>query len=295
VGGLGEVKKIISLRTKTEWATFSFARHFEMSDRDLQRQLLMSLMEPLLPDQKKDFRDANVCKSHLVAFCPHELLYLPLTKYEHKGFLFVTGGTLCLDKVDLGKCNLLHEDKLALEYRNSPLRGKLGYEYDFNEYLLKLVRDIDWNIKKGHQRLIGTQDSNLAPSQDHVRENIISLEAMAEPKLEALEHFGRLGRIKEAYELWQALEKIHNELEIVKQDDLNSINFRPDKRMEVCTVCGALLANDATGQRIEGHMIGKQHTGYLKIREAIEIFKVVVTQVREHRPLNQRLLFLPLR
>jgi hypothetical protein len=46
--------------------------------------------------------------------------------------------------------------------------------------------------------------------------------------------------------------------------------------MEVCTICGALLANDATGQRIEGHMIGKQHTGYLKIREAIEIFKVFI-------------------
>lgn len=48
---------------------------------------------------------------------------------------------------------LLHDDKLALEYRSGPDRGKLGYEYDFNEYLLKLVKEVDWNIKKGHQRL----------------------------------------------------------------------------------------------------------------------------------------------
>jgi hypothetical protein len=168
--------------------------------------MLAELMAPLLPLAKKDFRDSNVCKNHLVAFCPHELFMNT--------------------KVDLGKCVLLHDDKLALEYRQSKLRAKLGYEYTFNEYLLRLVKDVDWNIRKGHQRLTGTNDANLAPSQDSVRENIIALEGLAEPKLEALEHFGRLGRIKDAYELWLALEKVYQELEVVKQDDLQSINFR---------------------------------------------------------------------
>lgn len=48
---------------------------------DIQRQLLAELMSPLIPryspsdrSQKKDFRDQNVCKNHLVAFCPHELV-----------------------------------------------------------------------------------------------------------------------------------------------------------------------------------------------------------------------------
>ena len=27
-------------------------------------------------------------------------------------------------------------------------------------------------------------------------------------------------------------------------------------------VCGSLLANDTTGQRLEAHLVGKQHTGF---------------------------------
>ena len=74
--------------------------------------------------------------------------------------------------------------------------------------------------------------------------------------------------------MFLALEKIYQELELVHQDDVSHPSFRPDKRMEVCAVCGALLANDATGIRLEGHMTGKQHTGFLRVREALEVFKV---------------------
>jgi hypothetical protein len=100
---------------------------------DVQRQLLAELMDPLIPSQRKDFRDDNVCKNHLVAFCPNELFMNT--------------------KVDLGRCTLIHEDKLALDYRQSQLRGTLGYEYNLNEQLLKLANDVERNIKKGHQRL----------------------------------------------------------------------------------------------------------------------------------------------
>jgi hypothetical protein len=40
--------------------------------------------------------------------------------------------------------------------------------------------------------------------------------------------------------------------------------------MEVCQICGALLANDSTGARIDAHMIGKQHMGFIRIRKTLE-------------------------
>ena len=95
---------------------------------DFQRQLLADLMAPLIPSQRKDYRDSDVCKSHLVAFCPNELFMNT--------------------RVDMGRCTLIHEDKLALEYRQSKVRGTLGYEWKLNQLLLKLLSEVERVIKK---------------------------------------------------------------------------------------------------------------------------------------------------
>ncbi|KAH6569646.1 hypothetical protein BASA60_008155 [Batrachochytrium salamandrivorans] len=100
---------------------------------DYQRQLLAELMNPLIPSAKKDYRDADVCKHFLVAFCPNEM------------FLNT--------KVDLGKCGLLHDERLQKEYQDSPDRGRHNYEQRFYDYLTKLVSDIERTIRKGHLRL----------------------------------------------------------------------------------------------------------------------------------------------
>ncbi|XP_055846054.1 luc7-like protein 3 [Episyrphus balteatus] len=49
--------------------------------------------------------------------------------------------------------------------------------------------------------------------------------------------------------------------------DLNGI---PEKQMEVCEVCGAFLIVGDAQQRIEDHLMGKQHLGYSKLRNAVE-------------------------
>lgn len=58
--------------------------------------------------------------------------------------------------------------------------------------------------------------------------------------------------------------------ELILLSDPSHPSYRPDKRMEVCQICGALLANDSTGARIDAHMIGKQHTGFIRIRKTLE-------------------------
>lgn len=42
------------------------------------------------------------------------------------------------------------------------------------------------------------------------------------------------------------------------------------KKMEVCNVCGALLVAGDAQQRIDEHIMGKQHMGYARIRVYIE-------------------------
>lgn len=43
-----------------------------------------------------------------------------------------------------------------------------------------------------------------------------------------------------------------------------------EKQMEVCEVCGAFLIVGDVQQRIEDHLMGKQHLGFSKLRKAIE-------------------------
>lgn len=45
---------------------------------------------------------------------------------------------------------------------------------------------------------------------------------------------------------------------------------KTDKRMEVCEVCGALLVTHDAGEKPTAHFDGKQHLGYLKIRETLD-------------------------
>ena len=46
------------------------------------------------------------------------------------------------------------------------------------------------------------------------------------------------------------------------------------KEMEVCDICGAFLVMGDAQQRVEEHLMGKQHMGYGKVRDTIEQLKV---------------------
>lgn len=51
---------------------------------------------------------------------------------------------------------------------------------------------------------------------------------------------------------------------------MKDIGHLPEKQMEVCEVCGAFLIVGDAQQRIEDHLMGKQHLGYSKLRKAVE-------------------------
>ena len=43
-----------------------------------------------------------------------------------------------------------------------------------------------------------------------------------------------------------------------------------EKQMEVCEICGAFLIVGDAQQRIDDHLMGKQHMGYAKLKQAVE-------------------------
>lgn len=43
-----------------------------------------------------------------------------------------------------------------------------------------------------------------------------------------------------------------------------------EKQMEVCDVCGAFLIVGDAQQRIDDHLMGKQHVGYARLKQALQ-------------------------
>lgn len=51
-----------------------------------------------------------------------------------------------------------------------------------------------------------------------------------------------------------------------------------EKQMEVCDVCGAFLIVGDAQQRIDDHLMGKQHVGYARLKSALQEIMVSVAR-----------------
>ncbi|OMJ21173.1 Luc7-like protein 3 [Smittium culicis] len=217
---------------------------------DMARQLLEELMNQY-QGTSKDFRDPDVCKDHLVNFCPN--------------LLFTN------TKADLGSCELIHDDRLSTEYKSSSDYKRLGYEESFYNRLHNLLSDLDRKIRRAFERVSTEADDKVInPEKEENQESVILLEEKIKTILENIENAGEEGRVEEAKSLTDQLEKLKTELKAA-QEKANTINpmFKNEKKLEVCDVCGAFLVPDDDTRRLDAHIEGKQHQGYLKIREAL--------------------------
>ena len=96
-----------------------------------------------------------MCKHFLCGYCPNELF--------------------TNTKADLGPCNLIHDDPLKKEYQESDRYEKMGYEERWIASLEDVIGDVDKKIKRGHQRLAMTQESEPSvqgsgPRQDQIKQ-----------------------------------------------------------------------------------------------------------------------------
>lgn len=57
--------------------------------------------------------------------------------------------------------------------------------------------------------------------------------------------------------------------------------------MEVCQVCGAFLIVGDAQQRIDDHLMGKQHVGFARLKQALDEITAVVQTAKEERRLGR--------
>ncbi|KAI9314106.1 hypothetical protein BX666DRAFT_1879743 [Dichotomocladium elegans] len=218
---------------------------------DYQKAMLEELMSQYVDVDNKDFWDESVCKHYLVAYCPSQLF--------------------TNTKSDLGPCDKIHNDRLKERYQNAPDKHKYHYEADFYDYLNKLVNDLARRIKNGKGRLNIQGEDKLAESRKEEREEkMVLLDVKIKEMLQKIEEAGEEGRVQEAADLTADVEKLQAELSQLRE---NADGGKSEKRMEVCQVCGAFLVTNDSSDRLEAHYQGKQHQGYLKIRETLDQMK----------------------
>eukprot|EP01102_Stenamoeba_stenopodia_P009430 TRINITY_DN2778_c0_g1_i4.p1 TRINITY_DN2778_c0_g1~~TRINITY_DN2778_c0_g1_i4.p1 ORF type:complete len:327 (-),score=57.16 TRINITY_DN2778_c0_g1_i4:187-1101(-) len=227
---------------------------------DATRALLDELMgkdRNLLPNEKPKrtvhFTDPDVCKHYLVAFCPNDL--------------FIN------TKSDLGPCTKLHDPVCKDEYQQARDRERYRYEEDFLAYLERLISDLDKRIRRGHERLDHQDDLPEVPLSEENRLRVEKINEQIVDLLGKIQTLGEEGNIDEAEALTRQVESLKNEREDLKKGGEARSISQQEKRMKVCDVCGAFLVIGDTDKRTLGHMDGKQHQGYAKIREALEEFK----------------------
>ncbi|KAJ2801412.1 splicing factor [Coemansia furcata] len=231
---------------------------------DMARQLLQELMGEF-QDSGKRYTDADVCKDHLVDFCPNQQ--------------FIN------TKADLGPCDLVHDDKLRETYQKSSDRGRLGYEDAFYGRLQRLSHDLQRKVRRATERITIEGDEQLLnPHKEEKEERAIILDVRIKQALQQVLELGESGKVDEALSIFNHTERLKGDLVALKKriDHVNPM-FKSEKKLEVCDVCGAFLVPNDASKRLDAHKEGKQHQGYIRIQTALEEYKSRGGYVRETR------------
>ncbi|XP_058797721.1 luc7-like protein 3 [Phymastichus coffea] len=226
---------------------------------------LMGRNRNILPNEKPkelNWEDPEFCKLFLVKFCPHDL--------------FVN------TRADLGACLKVHDEEARDLFEKAPYTyRKQQYEDEFIRFCQSMLGEVERKIVKGKQRLalIGkTEAPTLSPAQTQKNEEQITLLSEKINKLvEEAEQSGIQGNVEQAQGLMRLCDQLKEEREALRKSNDNShynqtaeLAAAQEKQMEVCDVCGAFLIVGDAQQRIDDHLMGKQHVGYARLKNALQ-------------------------
>ncbi|KAJ8317869.1 hypothetical protein KUTeg_002960 [Tegillarca granosa] len=174
---------------------------------------------------------------------------------------------------ELGPCFKMHDDALRKEYQTSNRYKKCGYEEDFLRYLQGLISDCEKRIRRGHQRLaLNNQQGSLTNTNsmpDGKEERIKMLTERINELVQQAEELGCEGKVEESQGVMKLCDQLREERTQLETNVPYVSTLQP-KEMEVCTVCGSLLIVGDMQQRLDEHMMGKQHAGYARVRATVE-------------------------
>lgn len=214
-----------------------------------------------------DWNDSEVCRHFLVNFCPNTLF--------------------TNTKADIGPCLLIHDDFLKKEFHSKASRKeKMLFEDEFIRFCQSQLNEVERKIKRAKQRLemsqleknCGLNAGNAVLSEEN-QEKVKVLTERIETLLEQIEVLGCDGKVEEAQGIMKLVDKLKEEKLNIKRDSMPmnhwiqqkaEIGAAQEKQMEVCDVCGAFLIVNDVQQRVDDHLMGKQHMGYGRLKTALD-------------------------
>jgi hypothetical protein len=200
----------------------------------------------------KHFDRPEVCKYYLLDFCPHDLF--PNTKS------------------DLGPCKKRHDQFFRQQFVKDPNKEQfqIKYEESLMDFLEELIAEVDNKMKKSFERIEAPLPDTEKPRD--IIEQIRWIDNKIQELIEQAEKFGEMGRIDESEVLMRQIDRLKeqkNELCMMSEHPL----MAKEKQMKVCEVCGAMQSLQDNEKRLQTHIEGKLHTGYLRIREHLDILR----------------------
>lgn len=95
------------------------------------------------------------------------------------------------------------------------------------------------------------------------------------------EQMGIQGNVEQAQGIMKLCDQLKEEREALLRQNENShwsatveLAVAQEKQMEVCKTCGAFLIVGDAQSRIDDHLMGKQHTGYGRLKTAVDELNV---------------------
>lgn len=211
------------------------------------------------------FTDGIVCKSFLLACCPHDIL----------------SGT----RMDLGSCPKHHALALRADYENAQKRGR-DYEYDLDamKHLENFIADCDRRTEQAKKRLAETQEELSAEAS--TKASIVNeLGEQIGVTLAKAEELGAQGEVEESMKMLEQVEdlkKKKGEAENEYRSSMPASSYQQQK-LRVCEVCSAYLGIHDNDRRLADHFGGKLHLGFIEIRDKLDNLRVQVAAKQEER------------
>jgi len=196
------------------------------------------------------YSDPKVCKSFLLACCPHDIL--------------------AATRMDLGECPRIHDLALRADFEAAQKLQDHFYDVDACDHLASFISDCDRKTEQAKKKLAETQEA----LSDEVTGKANSVHDFAEQigkKLAAAELMGAEGDVEGSIKLMEEVEEIRKNKAEAEQDYRNSMpaSSYQQQKLRVCEVCSAYLGIHDNDRRLADHFGGKLHLGFIQIREKL--------------------------
>jgi septation ring formation regulator EzrA len=161
---------------------------------------------------------------------------------------------------------------------------KIDIENEFVRFISSMCQEVDRKIQKGKQRLDLMNSKLDQRPLSKQAEAVATINDKISKLLREAEEAGTRGDVDQAQNLMGLCEKLKEDKDsLIKQYESCGFNFSEQKEMEVCNICAAFLVIGDAQSRIDDHLMGKQHIGYSRLRNALEEHKKKLEKLSEER------------